>query len=741
MWATWVAYTDCRMDASFLIGGAGAGVLGFSVAITLPWLLAFGRSRRARQRLGAARATVTGLTAGNSGALSGSLRARDTDSTVLARGAVLVVTSFARGGERLEEAAPNAVTRSTASVDLVVGSATVQLEDVQVVVGSRELDPVGPDVVTRLLGPLGGAVAGEPRGARVLRAGDRVIARGEYRERPGDTPAQYRESRVVPQLVAPSGGFVSLAYVGVPLPLRFAVLRCVVVGAVTSALWITLAGAAGILKGRMVGTCRSDIDATLEHGDPLSAADAADKCGDSVRAARGAWLGGDFDRASMAFKRARFLGTGLEPSLTEVGAHLLAGRLPESASAARQLAKEGALADLADRTMLECYADALDARTGDPSAGPRLEARVAAAQTPPPCALLAADLVSGKARIETLARTFHPKFPGRWLANGYGGSIYNENDRDDYAFVLLDGEEERGKWSNRPPEFYPLNALRGAKGEVLFQPLGIEQRLTEINDHEAAAEHALRFATFDSYLGEHREAAREVSRALVLTGLGELPYGSTVARGGWFALAPRGPASDPDAAHTPTVLSHRRTLFLAAVLAARAGEVDHSRALLGLAPEESNGTARLNPYLDLLDTETRATDSAFRTLIREESWPPTKELWALAEAGDGTGIFKQLVGQHGDGLAVLPFLGRFESLTRPLRPFVASSYPPPCWTCGPHVLLDWVAGRRAVAQGLGASDVDAALHPIAEKLRLAFVRRDISVPLYVLGRVTEHQKN
>ena len=39
------------VDASFLIGGAGAGVLGFSAAIMLPWLLAFGRSRRARQRL------------------------------------------------------------------------------------------------------------------------------------------------------------------------------------------------------------------------------------------------------------------------------------------------------------------------------------------------------------------------------------------------------------------------------------------------------------------------------------------------------------------------------------------------------------------------------------------------------------------------------------------------------------------------------------------------------------------
>ena len=162
---------------------------------------------------------------------------------------------------------------------------------------------------------------------------------------------------------------MSLAYVGVPLPLRFALLRCVVVGAVTSALWVTLAGTAGLLKGRMGGTCPSDIDTTLEHGDPLNAADAADKCGDSVRVARGAWLGGDFDRASTAFARARSVGAHLEPSLTEVGAHLLAGRLPESASAARQLAKEGALANLADRTMLECYADALDARTGEPLGG------------------------------------------------------------------------------------------------------------------------------------------------------------------------------------------------------------------------------------------------------------------------------------------------------------------------------------------------------------------------------------
>jgi hypothetical protein len=147
----------------------------------------------------------------------------------------------------------------------------------------------------------------------------------------------------------------------------------------------------------------------------------------------------------------------------------------------------------------------------------------------------------------------------------------------------------------------------------------------------------------------------------------------------------------------------------------------------------------LAPFFTVLSPESNAPDAermrAFSAIASAETWEPSRQLWSLAASGNVADIPRELRARGLDGRGVLPYLAPDSRAADALRSFVADSYPPPCWTCGPHVLLDWVAGRREAAQALGMNDLDSLLAADAQRLHAAFVRRDVSVPLYALGRL------
>jgi hypothetical protein len=404
--------------------------------------------------------------------------------------------------------------------------------------------------------------------------------------------------------------------------------------------------------------------------------------------------------------------------------------------AARALSHDGLSLDFTSRSILECYADALDARAGDPAARGRLLSRVASRQAPDVCAILAADLEAEPARGALIRQAFQPT-SGQWSAGSYGLSIGDLSDVDAYAFVLLDGEGKTSRYNGRPPEWYPLHGLRGLRYYVLVRPLGLEAARRE-NETEPAAlqvEDPLTIAAFDSYVGEHADAAREYGRALTLARVADAYAGAD--SGTFRYQRPAWAAKDPDAfERTINELDHRRFFFLGATLALRARDVDSARTLMAMAHGETHGTRMLSPFLTVLSPELKAAHAAaFNEIEENETWAPSKRLWAFAARGHAADIPARLRNAKEDGRGVVAFVANEDGVLPELRSFVETGYPPPCWACGPHALVDWIAGRREAAQAAGATALDASLGVAARRLQALFLRRDIAVPLYALGRV------
>ncbi len=701
------------------------------------------------RNLGPAAGRLTEGDVGKTAVLAGVLRAVPASGEQDAEGHPLVATSLPREAERIERSLAGAQTYQRAGLAVACdGAQVVSVEVPQVLVGSREWVassrgvPEAASVV--------GVISLDPptvadRAVRVLCEGDAVIARGTVRAVPADAPGRhYREASAAHVLVPPPGGFVEVAYAGAPAgPRGLGRVRAPVITAV--AAWLILLGAVRVAPRvrnavyRATHPCPQDLELALTQGDPASASRRAEACGDWVQAARGAWQVADFERASAAFLQAHAAGLTVPPSLSETAAHLLAGRYLDSAVAARALAEDGPIASPSSQVILECYADALDARSGDPQARERLSRRAREdGQAPAPCALLAADALKGAERTAFLRTEFHPQPPGRWVAGGYGTSLDGPAAMDDYASVLLDGEEGGTQWNPRPPEWYPLHGLRGLRYYVLDRPLGLEQtRRGSTPDLEA--EDALTFAAFASYLGDHAEAAKEYRRALVAAGL--LDPRLDPGPGGLFDYRPPAGGSREAVGFEANRRSHRRLLFLGATLAARAREAGNARVLAAMAPEETHGGAMLDPFLAVLSPRTNAPDAerqqAFARIASAETWEPSQKLWSLAARGDSAFIPAEMRARGLDGRGVIPYVGPDSSAPEAFRSFVASAYPPPCWTCGPHLLVDWVAGRREAAQALGMKELDASLAEVAARLHAAFVRRDVSVLLYALGRAAD----
>jgi hypothetical protein len=563
------------------------------------------------------------------------------------------------------------ITAEDDGLSLLNGGIRTPLEGrVRVVVGSRE----------RVWGPA----------LNELREGDRVVAVGQLRDIPS---GDYRDGARVRALapVEPDGA-VHLFYTGTPRGTGLARFIPVLFTA-------ALAGSLGVTFNRQEPTMAPEPNA--HH----------------AREARQAWNQANFGDASRAFLEAR-----LPPSLTEVAAHLFADRPATSVAVARRLVSSEGFAGTPRGTMLNCYADALDAREGSRTAARTLELGAASSSW---CALLFADGKKGEERKEAIARHFHPKFAHRY--DGRFEPLLIEDDAiDDYAFALLRRESDPAQ-RVQPPGWFAIDAYRGAKKHVLFLPNAlmetVRQSLSPEKEGDARVNFMLHFATFESYLGNHRTAAYELRKAMLT---------EKVVPSDTPAEPPGGHAFDvPDGADSDRVAFARGAVF-----ALRAREFDSARKMLhrAAAAGGSNEYDMLAPWIDVVE---KGDVQAMKTVRGLETWPPHVALWTAAATLDGAQLVAALEKEHSDGRVILPFVGNhMQTEGEAVLRFVREKVPEPCFECGPHALMDALAGQREIAGGIGDTAMEDRAAQAMARVRSVFMRRDLAMLLFVLGRAS-----
>lgn len=703
----------------------GAAVVGALVAVgaraLVARLLAARRARAALAALGPHRhRRVEVLATGKVLVVEGRARARSAASASGASGREVAVT-IRRSGE------PDH-TRAT-DLRLDTDDASLAIDGLVHVAlgssGSRRPVDVGRFAVSR------GWSGRHP--AEVLRDGDRVAARGVLRE---EASGGARDADVVRVLVPPHGErAVNIVALGTPRELaprgRLIAAACgAVVGAGIAA---TRAPATPkyVLYAEPHLPCPADLDAQLDRGE-LAAPGRAQACGDYARAARGWWQLGEFAKASRAFASARAVHAPLPPSASEVAAHLFAGDPRAAAGAARAVA--ATMNAGTTPNAWTCLADALDARAGDGAAGGRLDSAAAAGEASSAgrapnapddekrsnarlCALLSVDRLDGEARSSAITRLWHPNW-GYQFDGSQDPWIRDDEALDSYVFYLLRREVEPARPIRAPSWYRPDAYWPGAI--VLRLPMALIDRARPSlaarspgADARVLADYDVHVAVFLSYAGAHARARTEIDAALGL-------------------MNATGCAA-PDGGGVPC-RADRDLLSPAAAVALRARDLPRAEILLHRAAEatEAHGYAVLRPYIDLMRSDDPA---AFAALLQAHDRDPD---WTTASSRDGAELARALEEGHRDGRDVLPYVaGYMLSGQDALRSFVAGAYPPPCWTCGPHALLDHVSHRREAAQALGMTDLEARLGPTADRFVEAFLRRDVAVPLHVLARLAK----
>jgi len=411
--------------------------------------------------------------------------------------------------------------------------------------------------------------------------------------------------------------------------------------------------------------------------------------------ARDHWRRSDFLAASRALARA---GEDVPLSASVIAAHLMGSDPTRAAAVSRKFAVNQ---ESGRAATLLCLADALDAKSGDPDARTRLESASDAEQSPAACRLLLEDLENGAERLRHV-----PSLPKSSL------DAWDADDR--YAEGLLAFEADPSK-EPPLPRFYPLDQLVSPYALLVSRPLGLELGLAWKNP-----EGLLLRALFESYLGDHAAAARALSEALYAAGV--RAHGGATKPGNLFEYRTAGSPKQR--------LPFRHFFFLGAVLAARAGETKNARTYVDLAPEETNGRRGLLPFLAALEG-----GGTPQSGIHEYD-PAGKELelWKAIDARNPALIAEKLGKQRSVGLAVLPFAPPERVRTSELRRWVENDLEPPCWGCTPQAAVRDLVELRRLAQVVGSPALEAELEKRVERVRTAFTRRDIAIPLYVLAR-------
>jgi hypothetical protein len=319
-------------------------------------------------------------------------------------------------------------------------------------------------------------------------------------------------------------------------------------------------------------------------------------------------------------------------------------------------------------------------------------------------------MLGGDSRAQAIARLWHPQWAYEFEGE-FDPWIRDDEALDSYVFYLLRHEVEPSRKIRAPSWYRPDSFWPGRN--ILRLPMALidgARPSLPSRDQFVRTDYDIHVAVFFSYAGEHVRARAFIDRTLDA-------------------------ANDSHCADGDDAPCHgdRDLLSSAAAIAMRAHEFPRASALLHQAGvhTEANGYAQLHPYIELMEKGDR---DAFETIAERRKGDPD---WYAAASRDGATLASALERNKHDGRDVLPYIATYmQSGKGSLQSFVARSYPPVCWTCGPHELLDHLTHRREAAQALGMTDLDAQLSGTAQRVLVEFLRRDIAVPLHVIARLT-----
>ncbi len=164
-----------------------------------------------------------------------------------------------------------------------------------------------------------------------------------------------------------------------------------------------------------------------------------------------------------------------------------------------------------------------------------------------------------------------------------------------------------------------------------------------------------------------------------------------------------------------------------------ARDLDAARALLDSGAEDPGGAVRaLLRYAAGGNTEGLAGALPYWNRAQ----PQEEALWALAASGDGLPLATWL---RRDGVEPGPWLRLGAAHVRAgreeLSAWLRHGYREPAWRANPRALLASAVLLRRAAERIGDAEAAATERAIAARLREALLRRDVAVPLAILGRM------
>jgi hypothetical protein len=771
-------------DVSFFVTHGAAfwqALTGVSLAIggLAAWKLVDrgmrARAARVREALGSAAPSPNPNDHGKPVTLSGTLQLEEDDASREA----IAATVVPRGLEQSEEPTPKAKGSAAAGKKLsldVAGVRVVLDGPIEILVGSRETERcIGRAQGQTLLWDFAGGLGALPPafGARVLAAGDRVIARGVLRHDP-QWGQSYREGSASFALDVEKGDSdlrtIVIAYEGRPRPLArpktrtvsralmaplgvFVVLCAIgeaavrlhspLAWAVATATPFRRNDALGLLRDdvhlstratperidravdldRLRGKCGDAADDAFAHHELARAATLAADCNEPWREAGIHVAAADFPRAADAFARARKRDAHLPFTLSEATAYIVAGKHDQAALALRGLARGWDDARAA-RARLECaalYEEHRDPQTGEPEAIASLEA---SDDRDGACSLLGAD-ASRKAPA------------GNYY---YWSGRQNVTDiRSTVALITMerspaDDLEVPTCWASAEDVvFDPRHCLYDVPPALLDSAI----RSLEKGPHNPRADFrraqlTLRLVRSDAYFGEIADARRHVAdaRALLLGVQGKYSDAELDERSYPFGNAnpwdERVADADADARWMAgRARSERKPLddwdlaldVRGADIPVRRGNDDWHTEMLFAAGKAKHGDV-----------------TALAKLADRDARDANQRLWQLALSNDDDALVVRLRDRNMDGRGVVDYLGANQ---RPeLARWVRFDYPTACVTCGLYPLANQIVSRRDAAIAAHADDVATEMGAAARRIRDVLHDRNNAIVLAVISELS-----
>lgn len=800
---------------------------GLTLAWVLPRRALLRRSARIRDGLGAPEKSLDASARNKPVVLIGSVKKPDDlREQEGSEGSRLVAATLApQGMELAEEPSQKALTAVISGAPLVVevdGQRVFVEGSPQILVGSHETgNVISPKRVRLTLWELASelrAMKNAPFALRTVSEGDRVRIAGVLRHEPdATTPQSYRSGSGAYFLAPNEGegktGFVPVAYEGSPKPLarsRWVVTAQTLAG---PACAIALLGAVGELAiraastsesaaavaavtpfrradglaalrahvdlgehasdetlaraariDRVRGFCGTASDDYLFANRPAQAAEIAEACGDSFRAARAYFVNGELERASTAFLKARQHDPKLPPSISEVTAYLVANKADEAATAGHALLASWD-GPRGTREELQCVVDALDDRAAGTHEKGALEKHAEEEGTRSHCNLLLVDLRGSEVRkraSEILRYAYDPHTDPIRLAlldsvprdQGNLGNAQADNyrrDRQSYysapaSAITLFTQPKQVAFEM--PQALAVEVFRGMEGRtdsvalVSFADLGIRR------------------ATFRSFLGDEAGALAALDdldqklapfthRTYTDAQKNEWESRSWRVANDDYEKYQRSLAAeeerlrkfyDPDKDEAERAVENlaRASRDMRASVLLRAGKAAEAKTLLS---DPKRGPFQLVQTTDLfrtfLDARASHDPRAQENLARGDGRESNRKLWLAAETGDGQALAARLREQKGDGRGIVDIVGAHLPEGRPaLAHWVRFEYPAPCTTCGLYPLLNHLASRHDAAAAVSDEATVNELAALRTRLDPVLARRDIALVLHFLSELS-----